>query len=228
MELEREKYQTEIDGKRVDLYTIRNKNGMVVKATNWGAKVQQILVPDRRGVVGDVALGYDTIDALKAGQASMGAFIGRYANRIGQAKFTLDGQEYRLAANDGANSLHGGRKGSRFVVFDARQIDQASVEMTYVFRDGEENYPGTLPLRVIYRLTDADEFAIEYDAVAADKTTIAAGYGLQLLEAVDFLALAEPLPVADKLLSLLCLPRSTSVERADRIRHALGASDMGS
>ena len=77
MELEREKYQTEIDGKRVDLYTIRNKNGMVVKATNWGARVQQILVPDRRGGVGDVALGYDTIDALKAGQASMGAFIGR-------------------------------------------------------------------------------------------------------------------------------------------------------
>ena len=173
MELERETYETVIDGKIVDLYTIRNKNGMVVKATNWGAKVQQILVPDRRGVVGDVALGYDTIAALQAGQASMGAFIGRYANRIGQAKFTLDGQEYRLAANDGVNSLHGGQKGSRFVVFDAHQIDQANVQMTYVFRDGEENFPGTLPLRVIYRLTDANEFAIEYDAVAADKTTVA-------------------------------------------------------
>jgi aldose 1-epimerase len=173
MELERDKYETEIDGKRVDLYTIRNKNGMAVKATNWGAKVQQILVPDREGRVGDVALGYDTIDALRAGQTSMGAFIGRYANRIGQAKFTLDGREYRLAANDGVNSLHGGQKGSRFVVFDARQLDQASVQMTYVFRDGEENYPGTLPLRVIYRLTDANEFAIEYDAVAADKTTVA-------------------------------------------------------
>jgi aldose 1-epimerase len=173
MELKREKYETEIDGKKVDLYTIRNKNGMVVKATNWGAKVQQILVPDRQGAVGDVALGYDSIDALKAGQASMGAFIGRYANRIGQAKFTLEGQEYRLVANDGVNSLHGGQKGSRFVVFDARQIDQASVEMTYVFKDGEENYPGTVPLRVIYRLTDANEFCIDYDAVAADKTTVA-------------------------------------------------------
>src|SRR5262245_23912874 len=118
MELSRDKYETEIDGKKVDLYTIRNKNGMVVKVTNWGAKVQQILVPDRQGALGDVALGYDSIDALQVGQPSMGAFIGRYANRIGQAKFTLDGQEYRLAANDGANSLHGGQKGSRFVVFD--------------------------------------------------------------------------------------------------------------
>ena len=102
----------------------------------------------------------------------MGAFIGRYANRIGQARFTLNGQEYRLAANNGANSLHGGRKGSRFVVFDARQIDDAAVQMTYVFRDGEEGYPGTVPLRVVYSVTDENEFSIDYDAVAVDKTTV--------------------------------------------------------
>ena len=125
VELKREKYQKEIDGKKVDLYTIRNRGGMVVKITNWGAKVQQILVPGRNGVLDDVALGYETIDDLQAGQASMGAFVGRYANRIGQAKFTLNGQEYRLAANSGPNSLHGGLKGSRFVVFDARRIDDA-------------------------------------------------------------------------------------------------------
>src|SRR5215813_12954025 len=166
MELEREKYETVIDGKIVDLYTIRNKNGMVVKATNWGAKVQQILVPDRRGVVGDVALGYDTIAALQAGQASMGAFIGRYANRIGQAKFTLKGREYKLAVNNGPNSLHGGEKGSRFVVFDAKQIDQATVQMSYVFKDSEEGYPGTVPLRVIYSVTEDNDFTVAYDAVA--------------------------------------------------------------
>ena len=125
MQLARENYRKEIDGKLIDLYTIKNKNGMVVKITNWGAKVQQILVPDKTGALGDVALGYSSIDQLQAGQSSMGAFIGRYANRIGQAKFTLNGQEYKLAANNGANSLHGGQKGSRFVVFDAKQIDDA-------------------------------------------------------------------------------------------------------
>ena len=139
---------------------------MVVKITNWGAKVQQILVPDKEGVLGDVALGYDSIDQLQAGQSSMGAFIGRYANRIGQAKFTLDGQEYKLAANNGANSLHGGQKGSRFVVFDAKQIDDAAVQMSYVFKDGEEGYPGTVPLRVVYSVTDDNEFVIEYHATA--------------------------------------------------------------
>jgi len=84
VELRRERFQKEIDGKRVDLYSIRNKSGMVVKITNWGAKVQQILVPDKTGALGDVALGYDSIDQLQAGQTSMGAFIGRYANRIGR------------------------------------------------------------------------------------------------------------------------------------------------
>ena len=168
MELDREKYQKEIDGKKVDLYTLRNRAGMVVKITNWGAKVQQILVPVRDGVLSDVALGYDTIDDLQAGLPSRGAFIGRYANRIGQARFTLNGQEYQLAPNDGPNSIHGGRKGSRFVVFEARQIDDATVQMSYVFKDGEENYPGTVPLRVIYSVTKANEFVVAYDATAVD------------------------------------------------------------
>ena len=172
VELERERYRKEIDGQKVDLYTLENKSGMVVKITNWGAKVQQILVPDKEGVLGDVALGYDSIDQLQAGQSSMGAFIGRYANRIGRAKFTLNGQEYKLAANNGANSLHGGQKGSRFVVFDAKAIDDATVQMSYVFKDGEEGYPGTVPLRVVYSVTDTNEFVVEYHATAVDKATV--------------------------------------------------------
>jgi len=172
MELKRENYQKEIDGKKVDLYTLRNRNGMVVKITNWGAKVMQILVPDRNGQLGDVALGYDSIDTLQGGQGSMGAFVGRYANRIGQAKFTLNGQEYKLAANNGPNSLHGGAKGSRFQVFDAKQLDDASVVMSYTFKDGEENYPGTVPVRVKYSVTDNNEFVVDYDAVAVDKPTV--------------------------------------------------------
>ena len=172
MELEREKYRKVIDGKPVDLSTLRNNSGMAVNITNWGAKVQQIIVPDRTGALGDVVLGYDSIDQLQGGQGAMGAFIGRYANRIGQAKFTLEGREYRLAANSGPNSLHGGAKGSRFQVFDARQIDDAQVEMSYVFSDGEEGYPGTVPLRVVYSVTDQNEFVVAYEAAATDKTTV--------------------------------------------------------
>lgn len=172
VELKRENFQKEIDGKQVDLYTIQNKNGMVVKITNYGAKVEQILVPDKNGVLGDVAQGYETIDQVVGGQGSMGAFIGRYANRIGKGKFTLEGKEYQLELNNGPNSLHGGKKGSRFVVFDAKQLSDSSVEMTYTFKDGEENYPGTVPVRVVYSVTDANELVLDYEAQALDKTTV--------------------------------------------------------
>src|SRR5581483_7165929 len=124
VELDRRNFQTTIDGKPVDLYTIANDSGMTVKVTNQGAKIQQILVPDRRGEMGAAVL---------AGQASMGAFIGRYANRIAKGRFTLNGRDYQLALNNGPNSLHGGLKGSRFVVFDAEPLDSRSLRLTYVF-----------------------------------------------------------------------------------------------
>jgi aldose 1-epimerase len=173
VELKRENFQKVVDGKPVDLYTLTNKNGVTIKVTNYGAKVEQILVPDRKGVFADIALGFDSIDAVMAGQPSMGSFIGRYANRIGNAKFTLEGKEYQLAANNGINSLHGGAKGSRFVVFNARQLSPSALELSYVFKDGEENYPGTLPVTVIYSLSDKNEFTIEWVASAQDKTTVA-------------------------------------------------------
>jgi aldose 1-epimerase len=172
-ELEREAYRGIIDGKPVDLYTIRNKAGVAVRITNYGAKVEQILVPDRHGVFADVALGYDSLAAAQKGQLSMGSFIGRYANRIGNARFVLDGVEYKLAANSGPHSLHGGAKGSRFQVFSARQLSDTAIEMIYVFKDGEENYPGTLPVRIVYSLDDQGGFSIAWEATAIDKTTIA-------------------------------------------------------
>ena len=173
VELDRAKFQTVIDGKNVDLYTLRNKHGVTVRITNYGAKIQQILVPDRRGIYADVALGYDSIDGVVGGQPSMGAFIGRYANRIGGARFSLNGHDIRLAANNGPNSLHGGHKGSRFQVFAARQLADDALEMSYVFKDGEENYPGTLPVTVRYLITDRDELVIEWAAAAQDKPTVA-------------------------------------------------------
>lgn len=170
--MKRAHFRTQVDGNPVDLYTIRNRRGMAASITNLGAKVLQVLVPDARGRLGDIALGYDTVEQVQAGQASIGAFIGRYANRIAGGRFSLDGREYRVTVNDGPNSLHGGVKGSRFVVFDAKQLDATSVQMTYTFRDGEEGFPGTVPLRVVYRITEDDALDIEYDAVSVELPTV--------------------------------------------------------
>jgi len=166
-ELKREAFQTKIDGKDVDLYVIRNSQGMSVSITNYGARVEQILVKDRHGQLGDVVLGYDSIEAVLSGQGSMGAFIGRYANRIKNASFMLDGVRYVLSG-----SSHGGEKGSRFRVFDATRLGDDAVQMSIVFHDGEEGFPGTLPLRVVYRVTEANELEITYQAVAVDRATV--------------------------------------------------------
>lgn len=181
VELHIANFQKEVDGKQVSLYTIKNKKSMLAKITNYGARVEQILVPDRNGRFGDVAQGYETIDQVMNGQGSMGAFIGRYANRIANGKFTLDGVEYKLAINDLAtppasprqNTLHGGKKGSRFRVFDAIQLSESTVQMNILFHDGEEGFPGDLPVKVVYSVTDNNEFIITYDAVAANKKTVA-------------------------------------------------------
>ncbi|WP_431858279.1 aldose epimerase family protein [Azospirillum sp.] len=172
-DLRREAFQTTIDGKPVDLFTLRNRNGVVVRITNYGAKIEQILVPDRNGVLGDVVQGYDGIDQVVNGQPSMGSFIGRYCGRIAGGRFTLDGVEHRTTVNSAPNTLHGGTRGSRFRVFDARQLDESSLELTYVFQDGEEGFPGTLPVRLVYTLDDANALTIAWTAVAADKATVA-------------------------------------------------------
>lgn len=181
VELNPANFQKEVDGKQVALYTIKNKRGMVVRVTNYGARVEQVLVPDRLGRLGDVAQGYETIDQVMGGQGSMGAFIGRYANRIANGAFSMDGTDYKLAINDLStppapprqNTLHGGKKGSRFVVFDARQLSESAVQMNILFKDGEEGFPGALPVRVVYAVNDRNEFSISYDAVAATAKTVA-------------------------------------------------------
>jgi aldose 1-epimerase len=175
VDLQRENFQRLVDGKNVDLFTIENGKGMVVRSTNFGAKIEQILVPDRDGQLGDVVLGYDTIDGVIQGQPSMGAFVGRYANRIAGGKFTLDGVPYQLSINDGdnrPNTLHGGKKGSRFRVFDAAVRSPASVEMSIVFQDGEEGFPGTVALQVVYTVSERNDLVIEYSAKALDKKTV--------------------------------------------------------
>lgn len=171
--LERHRFQTTLDGKPVDLYTLRNTRGMEVSLCNYGAKIQQILVPDRHGHLGDVILGYDSIAEVIDGHPSMNAFIGRYANRIAGGRFTLDGETHRLRTNDGPHCLHGGIKGSRFVVFDALRRSDQEVELRYRFADGEEGFPGTLPLTLRYALTDDNALTIEWRATAVDRSTVA-------------------------------------------------------
>ena len=199
-------YRKIVDGKQVDLYTIKNSKGMVVKITNYGAKIEQVMVPDRTGKFADVIQGYESIDKAMDGQGSMGAFVGRYANRIGGAKFTLDGKEYQLAKNDGENSLHGGQKGSRFCVYDAHQINNSSVEMFYTYKDGEENYPGTLATRVLYQVTKDNALVVDYQAYAVDKNTVgnftshgfynlSGNLGSEILNHVIFINASQFLPV---------------------------------
>ena len=199
-------YKKTVDGKQVDLYTIKNSKGMVVRISNYGAKIEQVMVPDKSGTFADVIQGYESIDKAMGGQGSMGAVVGRYANRIGGAKFTLDGKEYLLAKNNGENSLHGGQKGSRFCVYDAHQINDASIEMFYTYKDGEENYPGMLATRVYYEVTEDNALVVDYQAYAVDKNTVgnltshgfynlSGNLGSEILNHVIFINASRFLPI---------------------------------
>lgn len=167
------RFRATVGGQPVALYTLRNRQGMAAAITNHGGRIEQLLAPDRDGKLADIVLGYESIDQVLAGQASMGAFIGRFAGRIAHGRFTLGGQVIELSRNSGPHHLHGGVAGSRHRVFTARQLSANSVEMSLVFADGEEGYPGTLPLRVLYRLTDDNALMIDFAAVAVDQATIA-------------------------------------------------------
>ena len=146
-------YTRWIDGQAVDLFTLRNAGGMTARLTNHGARLVQLTAPDRHGRLDDVVLGYDTLDALRAGHVSAGATIGRYAGRIRDARFTLDGTRHRLSANDGAHHLHGGKCGSRHKVFHAVQRGPDAVRFATTFADGEDGYPGRCALSVDFTLS---------------------------------------------------------------------------
>ncbi|MDZ8120512.1 aldose epimerase family protein [Pontiella agarivorans] len=152
-------------------YTLRNSGGMEVQLASYGARITSINVPDRDGSMADVVLGYEDINAYKTAQKKpyFGCVVGRYAGRIANGKFALDGREYELAANNGPNHLHGGMVGFDKVEWTGASTHN-SVSFSYVSRDGEEGYPGTLQVQVIYTLTDADELIIQYRA-ATDKAT---------------------------------------------------------
>jgi aldose 1-epimerase len=170
----KESFGKTADGQNVDIYTLTNSRGAEVKITNYGGIVTSLKVPDRKGQLADVVLGFDNLDAYLKGHPYFGAIIGRYGNRIARGRFTLHGVEYKLAVNNGENHLHGGIKGFDKVVWDAKSRklpSGAALELTYVSKDGEEGYPGNLSAKVVYTLTNANELKIEYSATT-DKDTV--------------------------------------------------------
>src|SRR5208337_766112 len=153
-----------------NLYTLTNKNGIIVQVTNYGGKIVRIFVPNRFGVLNDIVLGYDTIEGYLSGNPYFGAICGRYANRIANGKFTIDGQSYQLPVNNGPNLLHGGSEGFNNQTFKVTSIEKQKVTLIYVSKDGEMGFPGNLTLQVVYTLTDQDELCLDYEATT-DKST---------------------------------------------------------
>ncbi len=162
------------DGTEVYVYTLKNSRGMEARITNYGGILISLKVPDKTGQTGDVVLGYDSLSRYVAKNPYFGALVGRYGNRIGGASFKLKGTVYKLAANNGPNSLHGGLKGFDKVVWkvdDAASKEGKSLALSYTSKDGEEGYPGNLTVQVTYTVTDSSELRIDYRATT-DKPTV--------------------------------------------------------
>lgn len=162
------------DGREVFQYTLTNDSGMSVQIINYGATVTSLRVPDRNGVMSDVILGYDNLQGYINGTAYFGAIVGRYGNRIAKGRFELDGKQYQLATNNGENHLHGGNIGFNKVLWDASVLSDSgepSLQLQYTSPDGEEGYPGTVTLKVVYTLTEKNGLRIDYEGTT-DKPTI--------------------------------------------------------
>jgi aldose 1-epimerase len=162
------------NGEAVDRYTLTNARGASVQIITLGGTVTSIKVPDRAGTIGEVTLGFDSLEGYLKPHPFFGVLVGRYGNRIGNATFTLDGKTYTLAKNNGENSLHGGRKGFDKYVWKAREVpskDGLAIELTHVSPDGDEGFPGTLTATVVYTWTDANGLRIDYTATT-DKPTV--------------------------------------------------------
>lgn len=176
MKIEQIVFGTLADGTRVDLFTLTNKNNMVLKVTTYGGTIVSLCAPDRHGASEDIVLGYDRLeDFITKPNPYFGAIIGRYANRIANGCFRLDDVEYTLAQNNGVNHLHGGTRGFDKVVWDAKEMvgkTQGSVELSYLSEDGEEGYPGTLQATVTYTLSDDNVVKIAYLAETDKKTVV--------------------------------------------------------
>lgn len=171
--LKREDFQKEIDGKKTDLFILKNKCGNEVALTNYGGALLSIMVPDKDGKYANVVQGHDSIDhVVNSHEPFLSTLIGRYGNRIAGGKFNLDGKEYQLAVNNGPNHLHGGPTGYHARVWDAEQTDAQTVVMNYLSADGEEGFPGNLQMTVTFTFTDENELIIDYKGTTDKKTIV--------------------------------------------------------
>jgi aldose 1-epimerase len=166
-----ENFKTEVNGAQTQLFVLKNKNNMEVCVTNFGGRIVSVMVPGRDGVLHDVVLGFDSIQDYVKYPSDFGASIGRYANRINQGKFTLDGTEYQLPQNNYGHCLHGGPKGFQYVVYSGTQVNDQEVKLTYLAKDMEEGFPGNLNCTVTMKLTDDNAIDLSYEA-ETDKPTI--------------------------------------------------------
>ena len=165
-------FQKKVDNKPTDLYYLKNEREMIAAITNYGARLVSLIVPDKNEKPTDVVIGFNSIDEyLKSTDPYYGATIGRFANRIAKAKFFLEGKTYSLDTNIAPNHLHGGLKGFHNVVWNAEQLDEKNLLLTYLSIDGEEGYPGNLNVEIVYSLTDDNELKIYFKA-GTDKTTV--------------------------------------------------------
>ncbi|MBN1506496.1 MAG: galactose mutarotase [Sedimentisphaerales bacterium] len=164
------------DGQEVHIYTLTSSKGLRARIMNFGATLVSIEVPDRHGTLRDVVLGFDALEGYFQPHPYIGSTVGRYANRIGNARFTLDGVEHKLSANEGVNQLHGGNVGFDKKLWSTQEAvaadNEAWVKMTYLSKDGEEGYPGSLRCTVSYVLTNDDELRISYEAQTDKKTVV--------------------------------------------------------
>lgn len=166
-------YQQDVQSKKVDLYLLTNKHNMSVYITNYGGRIVSVNVPNKSGTLTDVVLGYDSLNHYFSRKENFfGALIGRYGNRIAKGKFQLDGKAYQLSINNAPNALHGGPKGFHDQVWDAKQLNDQTLELSYVSKDGEEGYPGNLSVKVVYHLTEENGIEISYTATTDKKTVL--------------------------------------------------------
>jgi aldose 1-epimerase len=173
-DVKQESYGKMPDGTAVDKYTLTNTNGMQAAIITYGGALVSLMAPDKSGKMGDVVIAMDDLEGMRKQDNFFGALIGRYGNRIGKAQFVLDGQTYKLPVNNGPNTLHGGPEGFDKKVWTAKQgamTEGPSLELTYVSKDGEMGFPGTLNAKVVYTLTNSNALRIDYTATT-DKATV--------------------------------------------------------
>ena len=177
-QIEKTDFGTMPDGRKVYLFTLKNKNGLVAKITNYGGIVTSLLVPDKNGKLGDVVLGFENLEEYLDEEyvkyiPFFGALIGRYGNRIDEGKITINGEGYSLVVNSGNHHLHGGYKGFYAVLWEAEEYmsdEGTSLKLTYLSKDGEEGYPGNCQVTAIYTLTNENSLRVEFEA-ETDKAT---------------------------------------------------------